>query len=69
METSAIKRNVKVRAIRPHDTTEGMKAPGDEYQRTVGDAKQLADYGVVELTSSAPFKRTAKRKLPVRSAA
>lgn len=54
--------NVKVRTVRPHDTTEGMKAPGDEYERTAADAKQLAEAGVVAMVTSAPAKRTAKSK-------
>jgi hypothetical protein len=43
---------VKVRTIRPHDTTEGMKAPGDEYERTKADADALAKGGIVELVPS-----------------
>jgi hypothetical protein len=42
---------VKVRTIRPHDTTEGMKAPGDEYERSKTDADQLSKQGVVELVT------------------
>jgi hypothetical protein len=40
---------VKVRTIRPHDTTEGLRAPGDEYERNKAGADQLAKQGVVEL--------------------
>jgi hypothetical protein len=40
---------VKVRTIRPHDTTEGLRAPGDEYERSKTDADQLAKQGVVEI--------------------
>jgi hypothetical protein len=40
---------VKVRTIRPHDTTEGLRAPGDEYERSKTDADQLAKKGVVEI--------------------
>lgn len=49
METSAMSHNVKVRTIRPHDTAQGFKAPGDKYERTAADAKQLSDHGVVEI--------------------
>ena len=38
---------VKVRTIRPHDTIEGMKLPGDEYERSKADADQLTKTGVV----------------------
>ena len=55
--------SVRVRTIRPHDTSDGMKAPGDEYERTAADAKRLADAGVVELViAEAVPKRRAKRK-------
>ena len=40
---------VKVRTIRPHDTTKGLRAPGDLYERSKTDADQLAKQGVVEL--------------------
>jgi hypothetical protein len=40
---------LKVRTIRPHDTTEGLRAPGDEYERSKTDADQLAKHGVVEV--------------------
>lgn len=40
---------VKVRTIRPHDTTEGLRAPGDEYERSKAEADQLAKQGVVEI--------------------
>lgn len=43
---------VKVRALRPHDTSEGAKAPGDEYDRTKADADKLAGLGVVEIVSA-----------------
>jgi hypothetical protein len=49
--------NVKVRTIRPHDTTEGLKAPGDEYERTAADAKQLADQGIVETVTAKAAKK------------
>jgi len=47
---------VKVRAIRPHDTTEGMKAPGDEYERTKAHADQLSKAGVVEIVAAKASK-------------
>jgi hypothetical protein len=50
METSAMSRDlVKVRTIRPHDTTEGLRAPGDEYERSKAEAEQLAMQSVVEI--------------------
>jgi hypothetical protein len=49
---------VKVRTIRPHDTTEGMKAPGEEYERSKVDADVLTELGVVESATV----RTAKRR-------
>ncbi len=49
---------VKVRTLRPHDTTDGMKAPGEEYERTKADADRLAKLGVVELVTT----RAAKSK-------
>ena len=45
---------VKVRTIRPHDTSEGMKSPGDEYDRTQAHADQLAAQGVVEILAAKP---------------
>lgn len=59
--TGEEKATVKVRTIRPHDTTEGLKAPGDEYLRAAADAKALADAGVVEIVQAAPAKAKAKR--------
>jgi hypothetical protein len=54
---------VKVRTIRPHDTTEGMKAPGDEYDRPKAEADKLTARGVVELApAKVPAKRTKKRQ-------
>ncbi|MGZ2410742.1 hypothetical protein ACUXST_000139 [Sphingomonas sp. F9_3S_D5_B_2] len=50
-----------VRTIRPHDTTDGMKHPGDVYDRTQADADKLSSAGIVEI-ASAPAKRVAKRK-------
>lgn len=43
---------VKVRTIRPHDTSDGLRAPGDEYERSKADAEQLAAQGVVELVQA-----------------
>ncbi|MEA1015592.1 hypothetical protein [Sphingosinicella sp. LY1275] len=43
---------VKVRALRQHDTTEGLKAPGDEYERTKREAEALAAKGVVAIVPS-----------------
>ena len=43
---------------------ERLSAPGDEYERTEADAKQLADQGIVEAvtaTAAATPKRAAKR--------
>ena len=48
---------VKVRTIRPHDTTEGFKAPGDEYERSAADAKQLSEAGIVEAVIAKASKR------------
>lgn len=54
---------VKVRTIRPHDTNEGMRQPGDEYDRLKAEADHLIARGVVELASvNAPAKRAKKRK-------
>lgn len=52
---------VRVRVIRPHDTAEGMRAPGDEYDRTATDADKLTAQGVVELATTKP-KAKAKGK-------
>jgi len=51
---------VKVRTIRPHDTAEGMKAPGDEYDRTKAHADQLVAQGVVEIVASKAAKAKPK---------
>ena len=53
--------SVKVRTIRPHDTSDGMRSPGDEYDRPTSEAKQLADQGVVALVV-APKAKGAKAK-------
>jgi hypothetical protein len=50
---------MKVRTIRPHDTIEGSKVLGEEYERTTALALQLAEAGVVELVTSEP-KQTPK---------
>ena len=50
---------VRVRTIRPHDTTDGLRTPGDEYERTYADADQLAVAGVVSIVAAkAKPKRT-----------
>lgn len=38
-----------VRALRPHDTVTGIKQPGDEYDRPIGEAEQLERLGVVTI--------------------
>ena len=43
---------VKVRTIRPHETSEGLKQPGDQYERSQKDADQLAKAGVVEVVAA-----------------
>ncbi len=56
---------VKVRTIRPHDTIEGLKAPGDEYDRTKEDADTLSAVGVVGIVPASPApkaKRATKAK-------
>ncbi len=52
---------VKVRTIRPHDTSDGLRSPGDVYDRPASEAKQLADQGVVALVT-APKAKGAKGK-------
>ena len=47
---------VKVRTIRPHDTSGGMKSPGDEYDRTKEDADHLAMTGVVSIVATKASK-------------
>lgn len=47
---------VKVRTIRPHDTAEGMKLPGDVYDRTKAHAAQLSAAGVVEMVAAQKAK-------------
>ena len=47
---------VKVRTIRPHDTTEGLKQPGDEYERTKSDAEKLSAAGVVSIVAAKAAK-------------
>lgn len=54
---------VKVRTIRPHDTHEGMRQPGDEYDRPKAEADKLIAQGVIELAlAKVPAKRTKKRQ-------
>lgn len=43
---------VPVRTIRPHDTTEGVRAPGEEYERPGNEASFLEARGVVEILTS-----------------
>lgn len=43
---------VTVRTIRPHDTTDGLRSPGDEYERTKADADKLAAAGVVSIVAA-----------------
>jgi hypothetical protein len=50
---------VSVRTIRPHDTSEGLKQPGDVYDRTKEDADKLSAAGVVE---AAPATKPKARK-------
>ncbi len=52
---------VKVRTIRPHDTVDGMKQPGEVYDRTKEEADTLSAVGVVE-TVPAPKAKGAKAK-------
>lgn len=40
-----------VRTIRPHDTSEGLRQPGDEYERPKAEAEALAAQGIVVLLS------------------
>jgi hypothetical protein len=57
--------NAQVRTVRPHDTSEGLKQPGEVYDRTREDADTLAAIGVVEIVEAKPAaraKRTAKGK-------
>jgi len=54
---------VRVRTIRPHDTTEGLKVPGDEYDRTKEEADTLSAQGIVRIVkTTAPAKSKAKAK-------
>ena len=41
--------NIKVRTVRPHDTTEGTRQPGEVYDRTKEEADTLLAIGVVDL--------------------
>ena len=52
--------HVTVRTIRPHDTSEGLRSPGDEYERSKADADQLAAAGVVSIVAAAAKRKTAK---------
>lgn len=42
---------VTVRTIRPHDTTDGLRSPGDQYDRSKADADKLTAAGVVEIVA------------------
>lgn len=55
-----LKESVMVRTLRPHDTVDGQRAPGDEYKRSPADAKQLAQAGVVAIVETK--KPAAKRR-------
>lgn len=52
---------VKVCTIRPHDTFDGMKQPGEVYDRTKEEADTLSAVGVVALVP-APKAKGAKAK-------
>jgi hypothetical protein len=57
--------NAQVRTVRPHDTSEGLKQPGEVYDRTREDADTLAAIGVVEIVEAKPVakpKRATKAK-------
>lgn len=45
---------VKVRTLRQHDGSEGQKWEGDEYERTVADARLLEASGVVKIIGKLP---------------
>ena len=56
---------VTVRTIRPHDTVDGLKQPGEVYDRTKEEADTLSAVGVVGIVpaASAPkARRTRKAK-------
>lgn len=50
----------KVRTVRQHDTAEGMKAPGDVYDRAKSEAEYLAEKGIVEIISTKPAPKAKK---------
>lgn len=52
-------RNVTVRTVRPHDTTEGTKQPGEVYDRTKEEADTLLAIGVVDLVMGGSAKPEA----------
>jgi hypothetical protein len=54
----------KVRTIRQHDTTDGLKVRGDVYERTEVDAKHLTGRGIAEPVTVQARKprRATKRK-------
>jgi hypothetical protein len=54
---------VKVRALRPHDTSAGPRAPGEEYYRTSLEAAQLEAVGLVAIVQAKPdVKRVTRAK-------
>lgn len=52
---------MKVRTLRPHDTSDGLRAPNEEYERSAAEAQLLADKGVVEIVAT-PKARAKKAK-------
>ena len=52
--------HVTVRTIRPHDTSEGLRSPGDEYQRSKAEAAQLVAAGVVAIVGTVAKPTRAK---------
>ena len=50
---------IQVRTIRPHDTAEDMKLPGEFYDRMKEDADHLSAPGVVGIIT--PAKARASR--------
>lgn len=45
---------VTVKAVRPHDTSDGMKQPGDTYTRDAGEAETLRAAGVLSIVADKP---------------
>ena len=50
---------VKVRTIRPHDTVDGMKQPGEVYDRTKEEADTLSVVGVVSIVAAKAKAKSA----------